>query len=78
MQSLHGDQVELICHQEALSKIQAEAPTSKIKWVLNDVEISQDGARVIMKNNSNFGNACMLSVTCTCVFNICGSEHHAL
>jgi hypothetical protein len=67
IQSLHGDQVELICHQEALSKIQAEAPTSKIKWALNGVEISQDRTRVIMKNNSNLGNACMLSVTCTCV-----------
>jgi hypothetical protein len=67
VQSLHGDQVELICHQEALSKIQAEAPTSKIKWALNGVEISQDGTRVIMKTNSNLGNARMLSVTCTCV-----------
>ena len=66
IQSLHGDLVELICHQEALSKIQAEAPTSKIKWALNGVEISQDGRRVVMKNNSNLGNACM-SVTCTCV-----------
>jgi hypothetical protein len=67
IQSLHGDQVELICHQEALSKIQAEAPTSKIKWALNGVEIKQDGTRVIMKNNSNLGNACMLSVARTCV-----------
>jgi len=67
IQSLHGDQVELICDQEALSKIQAEAPTSKIKWALNGVEISQDGTRVTMKNNSNLGNVCMLSVTCTCV-----------
>jgi hypothetical protein len=66
IQSLHGDQVELICHQEALSKIQAEAPTSKIKWALNGVEIDQDGTRVMMKNNSNLGNVCMLSVTCTC------------
>ena len=67
IQSHHGNQVELICHQEALSKIQAEAPTSKIKWALNGVQISQDGMRVIIKNNSNLGNACMLSVTCACV-----------
>jgi DeoR/GlpR family transcriptional regulator of sugar metabolism len=67
IQSLQGDQVELICHQEALSKIQAEAPTSKIKWALNGVTIIPDGMTVIIKNNSNLGNALMLSVICTCI-----------
>jgi hypothetical protein len=67
VQPLQGDQVELICHQEALSKIQAEAPTSKIKWALNGVTISPDGTRVIITNNSNLGNAPMLSVIYTCI-----------
>ena len=67
IQSFHGDQVELICHQEALTKIQAEAPTSKIEWALNGVAISQDGMRVIMKNNSNLGNVFKSSEICTCV-----------
>jgi hypothetical protein len=65
VQSLQGDKVELICHQEALSKIQAEAPTSKTNWALNGVTISPDGTRVIMTNNSNLGNALILSVIST-------------
>jgi hypothetical protein len=55
-QVLQGHQVELICHQEALGRIQTEAPRSVIKWALNGVDVNLEGMRVFMKNNSNLGN----------------------
>lgn len=62
LQALQGDRVELTCNQEALEIVRTEAPTSIIKWALNDVDVSPDGIRVIMKNNSNIGNVYLLFI----------------
>jgi hypothetical protein len=64
-QVLQGHQVELICNQEALGRIQTEAPTSVIKWALNGVNVTLDGMRVFMKNNNNLGNLIILFIVHT-------------
>jgi hypothetical protein len=65
LQVLQGHQVELVCHQEALGRIQTEAPRSVIKWALNGVDVSLEGKRVVMKNNSNLGNLITLFIVYT-------------
>lgn len=62
LQTLQGTQVELMCHQEALDRVQTEAPTSVTKWDLNGVTVSPDGIRVIIKDNGNMGNVYMLFI----------------
>lgn len=64
-QVLQGQQVELICDQEALSRIQTEAPTSVIKWALNGVDVNLKETRAFVKNNNNLGNLITLFIVHT-------------
>lgn len=57
-----GREVELICHQEALGRIQTEAPTSVIKWALNGVDVNLNETRVFVKDNNNLGNLITLFI----------------
>lgn len=68
-QVLQGQQVELTCHQDALRRIQNEAPTSVIKWSLNGVDVSQEGTRVVMNHNKNLRNLILYIVHTHNLFN---------